>query len=49
MKTSEIRDVMEGVEVKIDVDAEDNDESTINNSFDDFGHAQISMSISSGK
>ena len=39
---------MEGVEVKIDVDALDHDESVKEN-LDNSDDAQISMSISSGK
>ena len=47
-KTDEVRNVMEGVEVKIDVDALDHDESLKEN-LDNSDDAQISMSISSGK
>ena len=47
-KTDEVRNVMEGVEVKIDVDALDHDESVKEN-LDNSDDAQISMSISSGK
>ena len=47
-KTDEVRNDMEGVEVKIDVDALDHDESLKEN-LDNSDDAQISMSISSGK